>query len=414
MTELSLQQQIERLTNQLKQRIGQLPPGDPLNDWFPLELDSLVQHHEDKLDLQAANARLRGLKQLSHLVMQHFVRLRNPDFDEPVGESKASTLSIEARLPAGVLENARTLRFSIEPALLHEPAAESDSDPVSPTAKVVGYLRGLDQSLQVTNELSMETEGESLMQKLDITDPVTQASMAVLFQSRYHAMNAAIAKADSAFGQILEFASGISPRGMQWSGMSPGTIYVESDLPQLMIHKAKLIRNAIIASNQQRLGVMHCCGADVLNLETMQEALTSLDTANPFTLVTEGLLLYFGANEMKQFLNNIRELLKCHPDSVWVTDLVSKANLKELLDSHAGVAAGVRKVFALTGREVVPENPFQTEADIHQYLDDHDLAVDSTVSLRDVTSELQFEVDIPQAQRDAIVGTRRVWRVKLK
>lgn len=323
-------------------------------------------------------------------------------------------LAIEARLPANVLEAAGELRFSIDPSLLHEPATETGSDPVSPTAKVVGYLRGLDRSLQVTNQLSMETEGESLMLQLEITDPVTQASMAVLFQSRYHAMNAAIAQSDVLYWQILEFASGISPRGMQWSGMSPGTIYVESDLPQLMVHKAKLVRNAIIASDEQRLGVMHCCGVDVLNLDSMYEALSSLDLSNPFTLVTEGLLLYFGLNEMKQFLNNIRELLKRHPEAVWVTDLVSKANLKELLDSHAGVASGVRKVFALTGREVVPENPFQTEEDIHQLLSEYGLAVESTIALSDVTAELQFDVDIPQKQRDAIVGTRKIWRVKPK
>lgn len=89
MTELDLNQQIQRLTSQLEQRISQLPAADPLKDWFPLELHSLVGRQCQSQDLEEVNALLSGLRQLSHLVMQHFVRLRNPDFAQPVGETKA-------------------------------------------------------------------------------------------------------------------------------------------------------------------------------------------------------------------------------------------------------------------------------------------------------------------------------------
>ncbi len=106
--------------------------------------------------------------------------------------------------------------------------------------------------------------------------------MATLFQSRYHAMNAAIGMASGSASQIIEFAAGVSPRGYQWSQMSPGTIYIESDLPQLMIRKAKMVRNSLMANASENRGVLHYCATDVLDLDSMLEALNSIDTHMPF------------------------------------------------------------------------------------------------------------------------------------
>lgn len=191
--------------------------------------------------------------------------------------------------------------------------------------------------------------------------------------------------------------------------MSPGTIYIESDLPQLMIRKAKMVRNSLMANAADDRGVLHYCATDVLQLDSMLEALNSIDTHMPFTIVTEGLLLYFTNDELRLFLQNMVALLFLGRNSTWITDLVTQENLNELFASHPGVSRSVRKVFELTGRTIIASNPFQSDACVERYLSDFRLRVDRTVSLRDVASRLNLSIPIDSQLREDIVGSRRIW-----
>ncbi len=413
MTLPNLHEQVLKTSQQARQVAARLKADDPVRDWYRLELQKLTVNADDpELPLDEANARLGALKQLLYLIRDHSIKLQNPDYQAPVKQFPDSFLTVQARAPSNVLNSARELGFTIEPTLLHDPAMENESfDPVSPTAKVVAWLRGLDKSLQITAAFSPETDGETLLQNLGITDPETQALMSVLFQSRYHAMNAAISGQEHDAKQIIEFASGISPRGYQWSRMSPGTIYVESDLPQLMIHKAKLVRNAYLADGTRARGVHHCCAADVLDRQSLFAAIENLDTGSPFTLATEGLLLYFSEAEMEQFFANIQAVLEKFPHAVWVTDFVSKSNLQDLFDSDPGVAKSVKAVFSQVQRSVVPSNPFDSDECINQWLDRFGLVAAAKVDLRDATSILEIEADVTAEQRQQVVGNRKIWRV---
>lgn len=413
MAELNLHQQLKQQIDLIDRRINGLRPTDPNKDWFTLELQNLATDEScSEQTLVETNARLSALKQLMHLLMEHCVRVQNPGYANTVGETPDSLLTVQARLPSNVLDSTRDLGFSIEPSLLHHPTPDYQQfDPVSPTAKIVAYLRGLDKSLQIDGGFSAGTEGESLLHELGISDAATQSAMAVLFQSRYHAMNVAMAATDRDVLQVIEFAAGISPRGYQWSQMNPGTIYIESDLPQLMIHKAKLIRNARLAQERGSSGIHHCCAADVLDLQSLLSAVDILDTPNPFSLLTEGLLLYFGKDEMTRFLQNMKTVLTKFPNAVWITDFVTRKNLQELFNSNPEVAAGVRNVFSLTGRSVVQSNPFIDEDCVRNLLAEFELQVLATVPLEKATSLLKLDTEISPEQRSAIVGTRQVWRI---
>ncbi|MFK7819608.1 MAG: hypothetical protein AB8G99_12890, partial [Planctomycetaceae bacterium] len=264
MDELSLHQQVLNASQQAESIVTRMKPNDPVRDWYQLELNKLrIDDTDAELPLEEANARLGALRQLLYLIRDHCVRVQNPEYEEPAKNFPDSFLTVQARLPGNVLDSARALGFTIAPTLLHDPAMENaEFDPVSPTAKVVAYLRGLDKSLKIAAGFSPETDGATLLADLGITDAEVHESMAVLFQSRYHAMNAVISGREHSAKQIIEFASGISPRGYQWARMSPGSIYVESDLPQLMVHKAKLVRNACLKTSTKGHGVHHCCAAD--------------------------------------------------------------------------------------------------------------------------------------------------------
>ena len=416
MSQVCLRKQLICHAKDIEHLIEELPTNDPVKDWFFVELDALTAGgFAETPSLDETNCRLRGLQQLRHLVYEHLERLWPPD-DASSDESRLdSYLTAEARLPAGVRESARRLRFSIQPTLLHQSQRDNTTfDPVSPTAKVVAYLRGLDQALQFDGDELLRQEGAAALEQLGITDTETHAAMATLFQSRYHAMNAAIGMAADSASQIIELAAGVSPRGYQWSQMSPGTIYIESDLPQLMIRKAKMVRNSLIANASENRGVLHYCATDVLDLDSMLEALNSIDTHMPFTIVTEGLLLYFTNHELRQFLENIVTLLSRGRNATWITDLVTQENLGELFTSHPGVARSVRKVFELTGRMIIANNPFQSEACVERYLQEFGLRVDWKVSLRDVAPRLNLRIPIDSQLRERIVGSRKIWSISIE
>ena len=413
MTQLCLKQQLACHAAEIEQLIDQFPLQNPVKDWFFIELDSLTSvDYASTLSLDEQNCRLRGLQQLQHLVRKHHEQLGTAEDAKSDQSQQDSYLTAEARLPAAVRDSTRRLRFSIQPSLLHQSKRDNATfDPVSPTAKVVAYLRGLDQSLQFAGDELLRQEGAAVLEQLGIIDITTHAAMASLFQSRYHALNAAIGMTSGASLQIIEFAAGVSPRGFQWSQLSPGTIYIESDLPQLMIRKAKLVRNSLIANASENRGVLHYCATDVLDLDSMLEALSSIDTHMPFTIVTEGLLLYFTNNELRQFLENMVILLSSGRNSTWITDLVTQENLNELFASHPGVARSVRKVFELTGRTIIASNPFQSNTCVERYLSEFGLRVDRTVSLRDVAPRLNLRIPIDSQLREIVVGSRKIWSI---
>jgi O-methyltransferase involved in polyketide biosynthesis len=213
--------------------------------------------------------------------------------------------------------------------------------------------------------------------------------------------------------QIIEFAAGVSPRGYQWSQLSPGTIYIESDLPQLMIRKAKIVRNSLMAAATENRGVLHYCATDVLDRDSLLEALNSIDTHMPFTIVTEGLLLYFTNHELTQFFENMVTLLSRGRNATWITDLVTQQNLNELFASHPGVSRSVRKVFELTGRTIIASNPLQSNACVERYLSEFGLRVDRTVSLRDVAPRLNLRIPIDAQLRENVVGSRKIWSISI-
>ncbi len=415
MTQLCLKQQLACHVAEIEQLIDQLSLQDPVKDWFFIELDALSSwDHAASLSLDEQNCRLRGLQQLQHLVRKHHEQLGNVD-DVASNQSPIdSYLTAEARLPSAVRASTRQLRFSIQPSLLHDAKRDNSTfDPVSPTAKVVAYLRGLDQSLQFEGDELLRQEGAATLEQLGITDAETQVAMAALFQSRYHAMNAAIGMASGSACQIIEFAAGVSPRGYQWSQMSPGTIYIESDLPHLMIRKAKMVRNSLMANASENRGVLHYCATDVLDRHSLLEALNSIDTHMPFTIVTEGLLLYFTNNELTKFFENMVTLLSRGRNATWITDLVTQQNQNELFASHPGVSRSVRKVFELTGRTIIASSPFQSNVCVERYLSEFGLRVDRTVSLRDVAPRLSLRIPVDPSLRENVVGSRKIWTISI-
>jgi O-methyltransferase involved in polyketide biosynthesis len=410
MSRPQLQDRLDEMIRQARGHVDNLAESDPLKTWFQLELRSFAAPSGQGMELHELNARIRAVTQLNFLIHERRAateaagqKRRDDVLDESIG-------TLMARLPASVFSAVRDTNFSIEPAVLLTAAAASECfDPVSPTAKIVGYLRGLDESLAFARELCFAADARNALDRLGISAADTRAKMAVLFQARYHSINAAMAACQP--HQILEIASGISPRGLQWSRSSPGTVYIESDLPILMKEKAKILRNLIDRDCGDRGGVLHCCAINALDLDNLRHALACTDPGCDLTIVTEGLLLYFAADEMCTFLQNMRAVLTERPQARWIVDMVSRTNLQELFDCDAEVASAVRKIFSHTGRSVVSANPFRTESCVEECIERHGLRRVAKLPLAEMTAVLPASSTISQDSMRSIVGSRAVWTI---
>ena len=411
MTTPQLNEQLMQQANRLTSRIERLESTDPIRLWLMMEIEQLVEEGKNKGSLEDVNAVLRAMKQVGQLLFEHCLMLQTPSTELPENDDLLSFLSLRSKLPANVLQTAKEKRFSIEPSLLFSKNWDNDSfDPVSPTAKIVGYLRSRDPSLQIADELTMDVEGKTLLESMTELDSETIGLMGTLFQTRHHAINAAIAETQTS--QVIELASGISPRGLQWARGMPQTLYVESDLPALMIHKAKLLRNHILSAADVNHGILHCCGLDVLDEEAFSETLNSIDVSAPFVIVSEGLLLYFDSTELDKFLDNIASILNRYPNAVWITDMVTQQSLSDLIGSHAGVASAVRKVFSMTGRSVIGANPFLADECVEKLMHNKRLIVKSQKSLRDVAaSAIGRDFLKDESQQCNVLGRRKIWSI---
>ncbi len=407
MSRVNLYDQLARLIEQVQREIDIIYDGYPLKGWFQNELKVLSPETRDSASMEDLSARMRAARQLEHIVRGHLA-----DDAAPANHAE-SFYTMNSRLPGSLLEMVKQTNFSIEPKLLLEgPEHVELFDLVSPTAKVVGYLRGRDATLTFAESLSCPVESRAILERLGIVDAGVQEKMSLLFRSRYHCINQVIAK--TGVPQVLEVASGISPRGLHWSREHPGTVYIESDLPRLMREKAKVIRNAIIADSVARRGVLHCCGIDALDLASMQHALEYTDPEAGLVIVTEGLLLYFSMDEMEQFLSNMRAVLNDRSRAMWVVDFVTQRSLADLFQCDRSVAAGVKSVFASTQREVVAVNPFADETSVRDRLAAHGLQVVAQSLLADQADGAEIFPKGSHRDLRAITGSRKIWTIAKK
>lgn len=404
MSVVNLAGRLERLAGEVRLLVAAMEEPAPLKRWFAIELESLATPRGTPPTMEELSARMRAVRQLEFMVRE---QLR----DEPDDVRRDESVYTQAaRNPATHLELVRQMNFSIEPELLLEqPGGPTLFDLVSLTAKVVGYLRSLDQSLGFGGRLTCAEQARSLLETLGIHDDV-RLRLSLLFRARYHCINRAVARL--CVPQVLELASGISLRGLHWSRQYPGTVYIESDLPALMREKAKVLRDSIQDDNVAERGVLHCCGIDALDVRSLKHALECTDPQAGLAIITEGLLLYLTDDEMRQFLGNMRSILAERSQASWVVDLVARENLVALCESHPVVATAVKGIFAATSREVIGRNPFETEDDIRHALETHGLGVQECLLLSDVATKLTGLGGVSQDDLRSMCGSRAIWTIR--
>ncbi|AOX03366.1 hypothetical protein BJP34_31500 [Moorena producens PAL-8-15-08-1] len=216
----------------------------------------------------------------------------------------------------------------------------SSFDKISPTALLVAYARQF-TDIPYSQELAQLVNAQAFVEQLQKQQSDKSFEVAVLFESRYKAINQVMAQFQTT--QILELASGLLPRGMVMSG-NPSTTFIESDLPGMITRKQQLVKQLVgVRSN------LHFVGIDATSQPSQFPLdVDYLDSQKPITVICEGLLLYLTLHQKQRLFANVRELLQVY-GGVWITpDLKTKEDLSRIRGNSPGLQKFSQTVRGMT------------------------------------------------------------------
>ena len=165
--------------------------------------------------------------------------------------------------------------------------------------------------------------------------------------------------------QVLEVASGLSPRGFRFMARHGGRLrYVEADLPAMAARKRDLLSRAGLLSPGH---VVAEADALAQGGETSLEKVAErhLDPSRPVIVVTEGLVNYFDFATMTAMWERIGRILSRFPWGLYLADFVPDHGDPV---SHALVKAGAALMARTTGAHSWLHFPSDADAE-HTFRD---------------------------------------------
>jgi len=148
---------------------------------------------------------------------------------------------------------------------------------------------------------NIQKDDENLAEK---TIYYTSAERGVL-EARYTLTSKILS--DSGITQVLELASGMSPRGLILCTENKNMTYVEMDLPEQAEYKHRILEKVVgkngIPAN------LYILGGDAASKDDFGKATKHFDKMKPIAIVFEGLVLYLNNKQRGQLMTNIKNSL---------------------------------------------------------------------------------------------------------
>lgn len=199
----------------------------------------------------------------------------------------------------------------------------SSTGRISPTAHYTGYVwarNGL-------SDPELETlEGrilfESLRGPMMVSAVLGSGTLEAYLLARHKAIDVLLERAIDAgrVGQVIEVASGFSPRGLRFSRRYGDQLtYVEADLPEMVERKrAALSRIGSLSDNHRVVEV------DALRdggPGSLAELAATLDRDNGLAIITEGLLGYLDRDAVTGIWRRFAQTLRGFTHGTYISDI---------------------------------------------------------------------------------------------
>jgi O-methyltransferase involved in polyketide biosynthesis len=202
-------------------------------------------------------------------------------------------------------------------------AAASGSESISPTAHYTGYVwarNGLSHPYLETREGRVLYE--SLRPLMAVTGALAGASLERYLLARHRAIDTLLERAieSGAISQVIEVASGLSPRGWRFSGRYGSRLtYVETDLPGMTARKRDALARMGSLSDTHRVQELDALREDgPTSLTALAE---TLDRERGVAIITEGLLGYLDRGSVIAMWARFARVLQGFPQGRYLSDL---------------------------------------------------------------------------------------------
>lgn len=238
---------------------------------------------------------------------------------------------------------------------------------ISPTAKLVAFWRqfsDIPYAKDVATLIDVQTTWETLFN--DIESDKNNTLLSTVLELRYKSIHYYLKKND--FKQVLEFASGISLRGLAMT-RDPSLTYVETDLPGISREKDQLldiIKNKYSIKNNHNL-FFHT--TNVFHYNEITPILEHFSDKYPLAIVHEGLFQYLTRDEKARAAKNIRTVLEKF-DGQWISpDMDTKEKMHAHVFDKVRFQKFIDAIEKNTGCNFV-ENAFNDDDDIYNFFDE--------------------------------------------
>ncbi|CAM6023592.1 unnamed protein product [Sphagnum balticum] len=208
-------------------------------------------------------------------------------------------------------------------------ARSNEMDKVSFTADLLVVARTLTDipySQEIYEILLEKIKGTQM--KIDFQKEFESAKAFITprFECRYKLSNK-LMKENGAV-RVLELASGLAPRGLQWTE-NPNVTYVEFDLPRKIEEKRQIVEQLLSHSKMKPRPNLYFEAGDVLNREDMITAVSHFDIGDgPIIIINEGLLGYLTHDQKKIMAGNIKYVLE-RLGGCWITPDIHSPNVNQ-------------------------------------------------------------------------------------
>ncbi len=278
---------------------------------------------------------------------------------------------------------------------------------ISPTAKMVAYWRQF-SDIPFSKDVAALFDVKNVVEQYiteEQLDEQTQMAATAHLELRYKCLLDAIKK--SAVKQVLEFASGISLRGLNMTS-DAGVTYIETDLPELNNEKLKIISALMKKCGIAARSNLFMETANILSWNDIESTLKHFDTNKPVVILHEGLFQYLTKDEKAVAAKNIHRVLKKY-GGLWMTpDLDTRSSLSETGYGFRDIKKLLHAFEQATDRDFA-KNAFETEEEILDFFGSVGFTVTARPQMNDDIHLSSLATNEAPAQLKNNLSSLRLW-----